>query len=408
MSGLPGATVKDDLLSPYVGLVSRWGAIARRPHDPDASCWAGLLPRWAGDDDLAVGGAAWTQEAAQAASLGEAVERWQPQPLPWDEFVEARYSDWNLDEEAVAPERWVLFSDEQYAQAGFPFAPLRKSCRWVCCREAATGRPVWAPAGLVFLASDLPPIAPSISTGLSAGRRGDPVLLRGAQEVIERDALLGAWWGRYPLEEYDPGRVWRSLPSDVPARLCRPSLSWRFYRVDTPLSSHATIVTLSGDDHEGFCFSAGSACRATRRESWLKSLLEAVQGRHYVRFLRQTPLAAALKGNEPDSFAAHALYYSLHPQRLAQTPLHSARSADAEDLSEEALPHLRERLGAGRPILFRLMTPPGLERDWTVARVLIPGTQPLHGHHRFPFLGGPLWAPRGLGDWRAEPPHPFP
>jgi len=174
------------------------------------------------------------------------------------------------------------------------------------------------------------------------------------------------------------------------------------------LSSHATIVTLSGDDHEGFCFSAGSACRATRRESWLKSLLEAVQGRHYVRFLRRTPLAAALKDDEPDSFAAHALYYSLHPERLAQTPLRSARSADAEDLSEEALPHLRERLGAGRPILFRLMTPPGLEHNWTVARVLIPGTQSLHGHHRFPFLGGPLWAPRGLGDWRAAPPHPFP
>ena len=90
MSGLPGATVKDDLLSPFTGLVSRWGAITRRPHDPDASCWAGLLPRWAGGDDLAVGGAAWTQEAAQAAALGEAVERWQPQPLPWDEFVEAR------------------------------------------------------------------------------------------------------------------------------------------------------------------------------------------------------------------------------------------------------------------------------------------------------------------------------
>jgi thiazole/oxazole-forming peptide maturase SagD family component len=408
VSGLPGATVKDDLLSPFTGLFSRWGAIERRPHDPDAPCWAGLLPRWAGGEDLAVGGAAWTEEGAQAAALGEAVERWQPWPLACDELIEARFSEWKLDEEAIAPERWVLFSDEQYAQAGFPFEPLRTaSCRWACCRDAE-GRPAWAPAALVFLASDPPSFTPSISTGLSAGRRGDPVLLRGAQEVIERDGLVGSWWGRYPLEEYDPGRVWRSLPADVSARLCRPNLSWRFYRIDTPLSAHVTIVTLSGDDHEGFCFSAGSACRATRHKSWLKSLLESVQGRHYVRFLRRTPLATALKDNQPDSFAGHALYYSLHPDRLRQTPLHSPRSADAEDPSEETLQHLRERLGSQRPILFRLMTPPGLDRWWAVARVLIPGTQPLHGHHRFPFLGGPLWAPRRLADWRAVPPHPFP
>src|SRR5439155_11840997 len=98
-------------------------------------------------------------------------------------------------------------------------------------------------------------------------------------------------WRRYLLEEFDPGRVWASLPADVAPRVQRPNLSWRFYRIDTPASAHVTVATLSGDDLEAFCFSAGSACRATRRESWLKSILEAVQGRHYVRYLRRTRLA---------------------------------------------------------------------------------------------------------------------
>jgi hypothetical protein len=72
---------------------------------------------------------------------------------------------------------------------------------------------------------------------------------------------------------------------------------------------------------------------------------------------------------------------------------------------------LRERLGAARPVLFRVLTPPGLaaaRAGWVVLRVLVPGLQPLHGHHGLPFLGGPLWAPRRLDDWRTMPPHPFP
>jgi hypothetical protein len=41
-------------------------------------------------------------------------------------------------------------------------------------------------------------------------------------------------------------------------------------------------------------------------------------------------------------------------------------------------------------------------------RVLVPGLQPLHGHHGYPFLGGPLWSPRSIGEHDRVPPHPFP
>src|SRR5436190_884010 len=80
-------------------------------------------------------------------------------------------------------------------------------CRWVGFRRAGTGEPWWVPDELAFLNSrpgERPRIAAAVSTGLSCGRPGHPVLLRGLQEVIERDTVVGAWWGRYPLDEWDP------------------------------------------------------------------------------------------------------------------------------------------------------------------------------------------------------------
>jgi ribosomal protein S12 methylthiotransferase accessory factor YcaO len=271
------------------------------------------------------------------------------------------------------------------------------------------------PEEVVFLAArtgQRQRFLPGLSTGLSCGRQGDPVLLRGLQEVIERDALVGAWWGRYALEGHDPERAFALLGGGLPARLRRPNLRYRCYRVASPFSSHVTLVTLEGLDQEGACFSAGSACRETRAASWRKAFLEAVQGRQYVRYLKSTLAGTAAPPGPPADFAGHAVYYSLHPVELARTPLHRPTAASAEGgEAAEGWNELAERLGADRPVLFRHLTPPPLAAErlgWVVLRVLVPGLQPLHGHHGYPFLGGPLWAPRGLAAWQAIPPHPFP
>jgi ribosomal protein S12 methylthiotransferase accessory factor len=403
--------------SPYTGLFAQCGPVPRRPHDPEVAIWSGAAPLPGREaEPPPSGGAGWDEEAAEAAGVGEAVERWQSWPLPCDQAVEANHDHWPLDEPAVAPQRWVLFHPEQYALPGFPFAPFTGDtvCRWVCFREAGSGLPVWVPEELAYLS--LPPgacnrLGPMVSSGLSCGRADQPVLLRGVQELIERDAITGAWWGSYPLEEHDAARVLAGLDPSLPSRLLRPNLRYRFYRVGTPLSAHVTLVTLEGEDREGYCFSTGSACRETRAASWLKSILEAVQGRHYVRYLRGRVEQAGGRIGAPTNFAEHALYYSLHPEHLAGTVLGRAVPGTEEGAAaHEGFAALADRLGPGRAVLFRILTPPGLASaglGWLVLRVLVPGLQPLHGHHGLPFLGGPLWSPRGLRDWGDIPPHPF-
>jgi ribosomal protein S12 methylthiotransferase accessory factor len=328
--------------------------------------------------------------------------------------VTAAWGDWPLEEPAVKPDRWVLFHPEQYAIPGFPFRPFTADalCRWYACRQVGTGEPWWVPGWQIFLESEEGVWGPSLSTGLASSERTgtgdgrqDSVVLRGLQEVLERDALVGAWWGRYPLREWDVAEVFAGLGEEKAARLRRPNLRYRCYRIETLWSGHVCLVTLAGEDREGMVFSTGSACRETRTASWEKALLEAVQGRHYVRHLLGL---GATWPEQPVDFAGHAVYYSLHPERLADTVLVRAVAGREEAVERsEGLAELVERLGGERPVLVRLLTPGALAGSgWVVVRVLVPGLQPLHGHHGLPFLGGPLWG-RPWSAWPEMPPHPF-
>lgn len=343
----------------------------------------------------------------------------QPHPLPDDQIVTARYEAWSLKEPAVPPDCWVLFHPEQYQATGFPFEPLTPAteCEWICCRHALTGEPWWAPAELVWLrrrSGHAHRVCAGLSTGLASGRTGQPVLLRGLMEVIERDAVMGAWWGRYGLAEYSIGEILAGLPSDIRQRIVRPNLTYRCYRIESPFSDRVMMVTLTGEDREGWCFSIGAACRETATASWNKVLLEAIHCRHYVRYLKQQAADGRLTlGQWPTTFAEHAVWYSMHPALLQQTVLGARHATKGSPFpqGQDTVASLAERLGPRRPVLFRCMTPPALASDgldWHVLRVVVPGLQPLHGNHHLAHLGGPLWAPRGLAEWGAMPPHPMP
>ena len=62
--------------SPFTGLFTMFVRVNPRPHDPSLEMTAGEMPPWErGDLKLGCGGAGWTAEQAELASLGEAIER---------------------------------------------------------------------------------------------------------------------------------------------------------------------------------------------------------------------------------------------------------------------------------------------------------------------------------------------
>ncbi|MBK7995427.1 MAG: YcaO-like family protein [Blastocatellia bacterium] len=408
--------------SRFTGLFTSFGEIAPRAYDPEVFMWGATLSSSGfNNKSLNVGGAAWTKEAARMACIGEAIERFQASPLPQDQFIKASINSWSLDEMLVKPDEWVLFHDEQYSQKDFPFTKFDNNtiCNWVCFRSFASGLPYWIPEELAYLfpRSELScttdnhqSLCASISTGLSAGRLGHPVLLRGVQEVIERDAIIGAWWESYPLEEYPANFVFSLLDQEIKRRVIRPNLTYKFYRIDSPYSSNVTIVSVEGLDLEGYCFSAGAACRETIKESWLKSILEAIQGRGFVRYLKDEIIQGKAKPIIPTDFSEHAVYYSIYPEKLSSTVLQRAKKINNLPIfDQENLNILSEKLGVKHPILFRNMTPTNIDQtaNWQVLKVAVPGLQPLHGNHNWPHLGGKLWKSRSLEDWSKILPHPF-
>jgi thiazole/oxazole-forming peptide maturase SagD family component len=406
--------------SAFTGLFRDAGPLPPRAHDPHVELRSGELARRDGTR-LSVGGAGWDEAAAEAALVGEAIERLAPFPHAGDASVVASFASWKQDEPAIDPARFALFQDEQYRQPGFPFERLAREteCRWTPFRDALSGEAVWVPEELAFLEPRPEErhhrFAPATSTGLSCGRAGHPVLLRGLEETIERDAILGAWLGSYALEEWEPARVLAQIEvPDLGARVRRPHLRYRFFRVATPFAAHVTIVTVEGEDREGFCFAAGSACRETRAASWAKSLLEAIQGWPFVRWLKSGRAPERDRRDPPRDFGDHAVYYALNPEELAGTPLRRARETTkgGDESAVEGVRELAARLGPARPVIFRNATPPEIasseERAWFVLKVLVPGLTPLHGDDHFPHLGGALWGSRDFAEWRTMKPHPFP
>lgn len=402
--------------SRYTGLFTALGSLPPRAHDPELYMVAGTIaPSGARHESLNVGGAGLDERSARLACIGEAIERAHSAPLPRDACVRASFSHWPGAEPALDPARFVLFLPEQYSTPGFPFRPFGPDTvvDWQPFRDLSSGRALWVPEDLAYLhprPGAAHGIAALTSTGLSAGTDPDIVLRRGMEEVIERDALLGAWWSRYPIEEIREARISEELGSELWARFRRPNLEYRFFRVRSPYSDGVTIVLLRGDEPEGHVISTGAACRESLRASFVKSCIEAVQGRHHARWVLSQGTAAP--AGLPTTFVEHALHYTRHPERLADTVFARAPACEGalDFAASTGLPELVARLGPDHPVLFRIVTPPvaqGAPGGFLVLKVSIVGLQPLHGDHRLAHLGGPLWAPRTLADFAQTPPHPF-
>jgi ribosomal protein S12 methylthiotransferase accessory factor len=366
------------LIGRRCGIVREIHAAPRDLDDPEIHAYGGMLcDTSAFANARAVptcGGGGATADEALACCLGEAAERYAAALWGVEEIV--RDTARGLGDRAYPVEELSLFTESQYRKIPFSRPTRDTLLPWTRMTRLSDGRETWVPAAFVYLPP--PPgieIAPSLSTGLACHGDLRTAIRRALCECVERDALAIMWLGRVVCPRIDAPFIVGDMTTDlgIPAFYC----------------------LMEGESAMGPVVSFGAACDPDPAEAVRRAVLEAGLGRIYVKELRR---------REPEwkeevcvDFAAHARYYTMHPERRGALEfLKSGRTVPLR--------------GPGRLELdgyVKEITPPDIaETGLRVVRVWVPELVPLHGDDRFPFLGSPRLARFGrrINPW----PHPMP
>lgn len=336
----------------------------------------------------ASGGVGRDTDTAWLAAVGEAVERTAAGLV----HLPTRRRGDLPDHLRIDADEFALYTPEQRADPGFPYAPLYDDdCPYAEVFPLDGGEPRWVPQPLVSL-QDPHHTGVSTSSGLAAGASPAEALLRGLQEIIERDALMVTWL--HGLR----GRCVRPAPEHV-AEISRLGGEMATFDLTPAYSPFPVAAVMGGIKERGrWRYSLGVACRDTWTKAAEKAYLEWNQGVLFAGvYPRYVDLASLPGPGELVSFDEHAVYYTVHPEEWDALPLWQGRGAMGEPSvqGEErdlrgaivvAASRLRE---AGIRVFARdLTTIDAAQAGLHVVRVLSPDLAPIYAHQRWPSLDG--------------------
>lgn len=347
-------------------------------------------------------GAGLTHNSARMAALGEAMEHYCCSVQREENIIYGSYHELHNTYDMIHPQEFTLFSKNQYESEGFRYRPFtgESPARWTWGYSLARKRPTLVPACFVYIpyyfASNELPIGPSISSGLCCRGSFEDAVLYGIYEVIERDAFVITW-----LNALQPPRL---IPKSSP--LITEILRERFeicpakcYLFDLPtdLPIHTVLAVLMDKITNCPAATVGLSCRADAEQASLKALIEAAQGRAFVRgWLRTHPQNPYQHFEDIHNFNDHAFFYGRkesldHLQFLLNSGKESTcdKSAPEGDVSAQVRTLVTEFQNRNMDIVVVDLTLPDIEAlGFYVVKVLIPGMQEVNAEYTYRFLGG--------------------
>ncbi|MFJ8511669.1 YcaO-like family protein [Lysinibacillus xylanilyticus] len=369
-------------------------------------------------------GAGFNKESAEYSAIGESIERlaagvFKPKTklCTWEE----------LDKEGVHPDKFILFSDDQYKTKNFPYNKFSEISKinWVKSINLSEGKEEYVPLSLVKLpykCSELEErISPSISTGLALGQSEEEAILSGIFETIERDAFTISWFLKL-----QPNRKLK-IEDYIHNFSDKCSRNYRVNVYDISLENLFNTVLVTIHDSITNNFMIGAATRFTLEEAVKKAFLEAAQGITYVEMLvRKYKNDELIENfNKINSFQKHAAFYSIYPHLrdtvgylLDENYTFQERNDSSFEINSKALSH-KDRLD----IAIQALKENGFNINYVdlttgeisnlgvnAAKIIIPGLQSLHGTHAFRYLNQKRLKKFGLKNEKDINiyPHPFP
>ncbi|MGH9212997.1 MAG: YcaO-like family protein [Acidimicrobiales bacterium] len=406
----------ESFVSPYTGIVRGVYETLRAPDDARLALvgcrTASGEPTTASTFDLTAAGTHYRRDQAVAAAIGEALERYAGTCLPRSGVVEATAAE--LGPQAVAPARWTLFSEQQYAEDGFTFEPFtdQTRLRWVEGWSVPDGAPVYVPLQLAYMVAldrHLPGegrIANGSSSGMALAFDRDEAVLRGLLELVERDAVMLTWACRLVHRRLD----W-SGTADLVARERRhfAPTGLTYHVLDASgllgvptalaLMLETGVLPAGWTGVEPVLWGIGAASAPTMAEAWDKALRECFQTRSSLRVdLLARPERCLLDAAQVEDPEDHVWYYaraenqaklaflvgSDHTRDIAAVP-----AIDGHDPPTWIDAVARCLAAHGASAYAVDITPPDLaDAGLHVVHVLSPELQPVDFPHRHRFLGG--------------------
>ncbi|HEX8745094.1 MAG TPA: YcaO-like family protein [Thermoleophilaceae bacterium] len=427
-------TLREQLVDPVTGPITSLQVYAAAPGDPPLRHAVAILADegWqrAGHFAVSCGGSALDAHSAEAAALGEALERASAVRSSHDDLVRASYAE--VEAEAVDPCGWELFDPGTRAEPGFPYAlpgrdyPITWTWGWSLTRS----RPTLIPAARVFLPADPNGTADladyPLLSGYATANTLEEATLRALLEVVERDAFMIAWANRLSL-----GRVtFRDADSHVGVSISqfdRTGLEARCGVIELDLGAPVAIAMVRSTRHGDAATVVAAAADMAPERGCERALSELAANRLYVRHV----LSEA--GGDLPSATDDVRDGRAHGLLFARAEMFDELAFWWESTDTFSLPQRRPRASpsaqlsslvasirrAGLEVLVVDLTPPELrELGLSIVKALVPGTYPMNFDARWPQFGGtriteaPVRA--GLRD-RAltvdelnRTPHPFP
>lgn len=272
-------------------------SLSRLSVDPDDLDIHHIIPRATSIDRLTkaqspidprAGGVGTTLDEAINPAMGELLERYCLFKFSGTDSIYATYAELKDHHDTVVDIKYLrLFSSAQYSDK-CPFAVFGEisPTQWILGTNLLNGSSIYVPAQLVCLTNACPEEEPwyfySTSTGCAASRSMESTIYKAILEVIERDALMIRWYGRFP-----PPLLDLNINDLFDRTVLRsdPMLSVKFY--DLSIEGTLPVVACALLDNSGrHCYLVlSSAAAATLEEAARKAVLEAGQGRPHIKLL---------------------------------------------------------------------------------------------------------------------------
>jgi ribosomal protein S12 methylthiotransferase accessory factor len=399
--------ISSSYVSIRTGIIKRIAEVKLHHYDPEVFSYASIMTDTSKYSphkcSTRNGGAGLTQEEGLMATIGEGIERYCCNFYYENDLFYGTYNEYK--NKAVNPSDWILYSDLQYNSRNFPFKKFDENTkiRWVEGKSWISNKKKLIPASMVYIpyyhSNKEDVICPGISTGLSCRSSMEEAILYGLYECIERDAFTIFWLNQLETPIVDMENIDnQELKNIFNQRFKKNDIKYNVYDITLDISVPTYFTSSIGTTDIGKMYCVGSASNLNGNRALLKSLIETAQSRPYLRYVFNENRKWRIKKNfiNINTFDDHARVYTQNPSLIKNLKIYSYKNkikTKIDNKSEGTIKDLRKVLSMLKykgydVLIIDLTTEDVHDLGFHVVKVLIPGLQPLHGDHRFPFLGG--------------------